>query len=61
MEQRIHRLYQRVKQGIKPWEWDWENYSGENSDMIGFYYDEDINAIEQLKGFERERENKGSK
>jgi hypothetical protein len=58
MEHRIHKVYERVKVGIKPWEWDYENYSEENSDMIGFFYPEDINTIEQLREFENERESK---
>jgi hypothetical protein len=28
-----------------PWEWDWDNYSGENADMVGFFYPEDIANI----------------
>ena len=58
MEHRIHLVYQRLKMTIKPWEWDFEHYSGDNVDMIGFFYPEDINAIEQLKQFEKESKKK---
>jgi hypothetical protein len=61
MERRIHMVYERLKRNIKPWEWDWENYSGDNADMVGFFYPEDIEAVEQLKRFEEERESKGKK
>jgi hypothetical protein len=58
MEYRIHKLYERLKLNVKPWEWDYEHYSGKNKDMIGFFYPEDIEAIEQLKQFENEKESK---
>jgi hypothetical protein len=61
MEYRIHLVYERYKDGVMPWQWDWENYTDDNKDMIGFFYPEDIEAIEQLKRFERERESKQGK
>ena len=38
--------------GIKPWEWDHENYSGDRIDMIGFFYPEDIENIKQIEHYE---------
>jgi hypothetical protein len=54
MELRITKLYQLLnnKGPIYPWMWDWENYSGINTDMIGFFYPEDLAAIRQIKQFE---------
>ena len=28
-----------------PWQWDFDNYTGDNADMIGFFYPEDIGTI----------------
>jgi hypothetical protein len=55
MEARIVKLYQLLDKNIMPWQWDYFNYTGENSDMVGFFYPEDINAIIQI----RELENAG--
>jgi len=55
MEARIVKLYQFLDKNIMPWQWDYDNYTGENSDMVGFFYPEDINAIIQI----RELENAG--
>lgn len=42
---------------IYPWQWDWDNYGGDNnSDMIGFYYPEDLPVIMQLKIWRQEKE-----
>ena len=38
-----------------PWQWDYENYYDENSDMIGFFYPEDINSIIQIKVMESKK------
>ena len=41
-----------------PYMWDYEHYTGENSDMYGFLYPEDYNAviqIEQLKNAGEQR------
>jgi hypothetical protein len=38
---------------IKPWEWDYPMYTGENSDMYGFYYPEDLENIKQLDEMEK--------
>jgi hypothetical protein len=43
-----------MEMDIKPWEWDWENYTGENADMIGFFYPEDIANIEQIAHYKSE-------
>lgn len=51
-DQRIRTLYERMKLGIKPWEWDYENYQ-KDKEMIGFFYPEDVINIEQLEEFER--------
>jgi len=32
-----------------PWHWDYDNYTGDNADMMGFFYPEDIAAIDQIK------------
>lgn len=53
MEIRIRQLYEWLQMGIKPWEWDYERYSGDNKDMIGFFYNDDLENIKQLDEFER--------
>ena len=61
VEARIVTLYYLLDKGIMPWMWDYPNYTGENSDMIGFFYPEDYNAviqIEQLKNAGEARRNK---
>jgi len=55
MEGRIVKLYQLLDKNIMPWQWDYFNYIGDNADMMGFFYPEDINAIIQI----RELENTG--
>jgi len=35
-----------------PWQWDYEHYSDENSDMLGFFYPEDYNSILQIMELE---------
>lgn len=49
-EYRIHMIFQYLNFNppIYPWQWDYENYSGKNKDMIGFYYPEDLPVIMQL-------------
>ena len=34
--------------------WDWENYSGDRADMVGFFYEEDIQNMKQIDDYERE-------
>ena len=53
MEIRIRQLYEWLQMGIKPWEYDYERYGGENRDMIGFFYNDDLENIKQLDEFER--------
>lgn len=45
-------MYEWHKLGIKPWEWDYERYSEDRQDMIGFYYLEDLENIKQLDKLE---------
>jgi len=52
MESRIVKLYQLLDKGIMPWMWDYENYTGPNKDMHGFFYPEDLAAIEQIRQLE---------
>ena len=52
MESRIVKLYQLLDKGIMPWQWDYFNYTGDNQDMVGFFYPEDINAIQQIRQLE---------
>ena len=47
MEIRIRQLYEWLQMGIKPWEWDFERY-GNNKDMIGFFYNDDLENIKQI-------------
>jgi hypothetical protein len=61
MEARIVKLYQLLDKNIMPWHWDYFNYTGENSDMIGFFYPEDINAIIQIRELEATGEQRRSK
>ena len=35
-----------------PWMWDYDNYT---SDMIGYFYPEDINTIKQIRVMENNR------
>jgi hypothetical protein len=57
MEYRVVKLYQLLDKNIMPWYWDYYNYTGDNSDMYGFFYPEDVNAVIQIK----ELENAGEK
>jgi hypothetical protein len=52
MEGRIVKLYQLLDKNIMPWNWDYDNYTGENSDMVGFFYPEDVNAVMQIRQLE---------
>ena len=54
-EQRIKRLYDWLQLGIKPWEWDYERYSGDKKEMVGFFYNDDLENIKDLDQFEKER------
>lgn len=53
-EWRAKMVYERLQLNIKPWEWDHENYTGDNADMYGFFYPEDIANIEQIDRLEAE-------
>ena len=53
-ENRMRLLEERLEMGIFPWMWDWEHYSGENENMIGFFYAEDIANLEQIDHYKRE-------
>ena len=65
MENRIVTLYHLLEKNIMPWMWDYDNYTGNNSDMIGFFYPEDYNAVVQIQQLEsigdRRREQENSK
>ena len=52
MEHRIVTLYSLLEKGIMPWQWDYYNYTGDNADMVGLFYPEDINAILQIAQLE---------
>jgi hypothetical protein len=47
-------LDERLEKNIKPWEWDWEHYSGENANMYGFFYPEDVANLEQIDHYKRQ-------
>jgi hypothetical protein len=32
-----------------PWMWDYENYSGDNADMVGFFYPEDFANLQMIE------------
>ena len=51
-ERRIKFLDDMLDKHALPWEWDYENYSGENEFMIGRFYVEDVENLKQLRGFE---------
>ena len=51
-DQRIRTLHRYLKLGIKPWEWDYENYQ-RDPEMIGYFYPEDILNLEALDEYER--------
>jgi hypothetical protein len=61
MEARITLLYQLLDKMIMPWQWDYDNYTGNNSDMIGFFYPEDLAAITQIRQLEAQGENARAK
>ncbi len=61
MESRIVKLYRLLDKDIMPWMWDWENYTGDKSDMVGFFYPEDINAIMQIQELENEGQKRRQK
>ena len=52
---RIIQLYDWLQMGIKPWEWDYESYP-EGSDMIGFFYPEDVENIKGIEAYISKRE-----
>jgi len=54
-EMRAYKIYTRLKQNIKPWEWDSQMYSGINENMYGRFFDCDICNIEQIALLESER------
>ena len=54
MESRIVKLYQLLDKGIMPWMWDYDNYTGDNADMYGFFYPEDYIAVIQIAQLEGE-------
>ena len=58
MEHRIVTLYQRLDKGIMPWMWDYDNYTGDNADMLGFFYPEDLAAIGQIQQLEGNKSNR---
>lgn len=60
-EARIHRVYQRLQLGIKPWEWDHENYAEDHPEYIGFFFPEDIENMWQIRQFEIEYAKRESK
>lgn len=51
-ERRIKFLDDMLDKNVLPWQWDYENYSGENEFMIGLLYVEDVENLKQLRGFE---------
>ena len=61
MEARIVKLYQLLDKDIMPWQWDYDNYTDDNKDMVGFFYPEDINAIIQIRELEATGESRRSK
>jgi len=60
MEARIVKLYHLLDKGIMPYMWDFEHYTGDNADMMGFFYPEDINAIMQIRELETAGEQRRS-
>ena len=44
-----------------PWMWDYENYTGDNADMLGFFYPEDYHAIIQIQQLAQEGERRRQK
>lgn len=51
-EWRAKEIYDLNAIGIKPWDWDYENYSGKNKFMIGYFYTMDIENIKQIHYYE---------
>lgn len=48
-EDRILFLDDMLEIGVKPWEWDHKRYGEKNKDMIGFFYNDDLQNIRQLR------------
>ena len=61
MESRIVTLYQLLGKGVMPYMWDYENYTGDNTDMQGFFYPEDYNAVIQIEQLINEGEKRRQK
>ena len=61
MESRIVTLYQLLGKGVMPYMWDYENYTGDNADMQGFFYPEDYNAVIQIEQLINEGEKRRQK
>lgn len=40
---------------MPPWTWDYDHYSGENKDMVGFFYQEDFENINHIDHFIMQR------
>lgn len=60
-ERRIIYLHYYLEQKkYFPWMWDYENYSGDNADMVGFFYPEDFANLQQIENmiaiYEREQQ-----
>ena len=55
-ELRIMQLYTLLKDGIKPWEWDYENYSSENESMKGMFYQDDWHDVRAIDSMIADRE-----
>lgn len=56
-DRRIKQLYEWLQLGIKPWEWDHENYE-RDPEMKGYFYAEDLINIQQLDEYERKANRK---
>jgi len=54
-ELRIIELHSLLKEGIKPWEWDYENYS--DHDMDGKFYQEDWHNLRAIDSMINDKEN----
>jgi hypothetical protein len=53
---RMMQVHTLLRDGIKPWEWDYERYSEENEFMKGMYYQEDWANLRAIDSMINDRE-----
>jgi hypothetical protein len=57
VELRIIQVHNLLKEGIKPWEWDFERYP--DNEMFGRFYPDDWVNLRQIDSMIADKENAG--